>query len=388
MSLFLFAFFTVYGSMHLYFFLKFRHAFSSLPTWFLFLPACFLALMFLSPILIHVIETYRQDGFTRFFARTTYLWMGFIFLFFCLSLTGDLCYAVSRLTGVFSGGTPLIPFPTAKTLFLGCSAMAVLICLYGFYEAYSIKIERLLVKSVKIPPDIERFRIVQISDLHLGITSSPKQINRIVDAVEQTNPDLLVCTGDMMDGQPDSFAAQLESFHRLNPPWGKYAITGNHEFYVGLERAISWLKWAGFRVLRGQTVNINRFLTLAGVDDHEAFHLWPSSAKRTSNPVVKATPSRFILLLKHRPVVDPESISMADLQLSGHTHKGQIFPFGLLTRLFFPYHSGHYTLTNGFQLYVSRGTGTWGPPIRVLAPPEITVIDLVPANPRHFQGDD
>lgn len=378
MSLFLFSFFTIYGSIHLYFFLKCRNAFAPVSPWILVCLAIFLLLMLLSPVLIHVLEAYRQDGLTRIFARTGYFWMGFLFLFFCLSLTTDLYAGIVALSRMLFRSFLTLPAPTAQTVFLCCVSLAVLICFYGIYEARHLKSEHLIVPSEKIPMEIKVFRIVQISDLHLGITSSTEQIKRIIAAVEQAKPDLLVCTGDLIDGQPDSFSPQLAPFRRIDPPYGKYAVTGNHEYYVGLDRALTWLKWSGFKVLRGQTVNINRFLSLTGVDDLEAFHIRPSSSSLKMDYTIKPLSARFSLFLKHRPLVDPDVISMADLQLSGHTHKGQIFPFGLLTRLFFPYHSGHYNLTNGFQLYVSRGTGTWGPPMRFLAPPEITVIDLVP----------
>lgn len=378
MSLFLFTFFTIYGSIHLYFFLKFRTAFAPVTSWLLVSLAGFLLFMLLSPVLIHVIEAYRQDGFTRFFARTGYVWMGFVFLFFCLSLTADLYSGASYLTKILSRDMLLAPVPPAKAAFLACFSLAFLICLYGVYEAQHIKIEHLVAPSGKIPAEIHRFRIVQISDLHLGIASSPAQIDRIIAAVEEAKPDLLVCTGDLMDGQPDSFAPQLAPFRRINPPFGKYAVTGNHEFYVGLDRAITWLEWSGFKVLRGEAAGVTGFLHLAGVDDREALQKHPASDLSGENPFSGSSDGRFNLFLKHRPLIDPAILKIADLQLSGHTHKGQIFPFGFLTRLFFPYHSGHYTLPNGFQLYVSRGTGTWGPPMRVLAPPEITVIDLIP----------
>jgi uncharacterized protein len=379
MSLFLLTFFSIYGTIHLYFFLKFRNALAPVSPWFLVPLACFLLLMLLSPVLIHVIETYRQDGFTRIFARAGYLWMGFVFLFSCLSLTTDLYSGATYLVRIFSRGVLLAPVPAAKAAFLACTGLATLICLYGVYEARHIKIEHLVVSSKKIPREISHFRIVQISDMHLGIASSPEQINRIIAAIGEAKPDLLVCTGDLIDGQPDSFAPQLTPFRQINPPFGKFAVTGNHEFYVGLERAITWLEWSGFKVLRGQAAEVTGFLNLAGVDDREAFRRHPASDLSGKNLFPGSPGGHFNLLLKHRPLIEPPILEIADLQLSGHTHKGQIFPFGLLTRLFFPYHSGHYTLPNGFQLYVSRGTGTWGPPIRFLSPPEITIIDLVPA---------
>lgn len=379
MSLFLFTFFSIYGSIHLYFFLKFRNALAPDSPWLLVSLALFLLLMLLSPVLIHVIEAYRQDGLTRIFARTGYLWMGFVFLFFCLSLTADLYTGASYLVRILSRGFLLAPIPAARGAFLFSTCLATLICIYGVYEARHIRIEHIVVPSWKIPLEIRGFRIVQISDLHLGITSGPEQIKRIIAAIGEAKPDLLVCTGDLIDGQPDSFTPQLAPFRQITPPFGKYAVTGNHEFYVGLERAVKWLAWSGFKVLQGERADVTGFLSLAGVDDREAFQRSSAPDRKELEPLTGSTDGRFALFLKHRPLIDPQLSKSVDLQLSGHTHKGQIFPFGLITRLFFPYHSGFYQFKNGFQLYVSRGTGTWGPPIRFLSPPEITVIDLVPA---------
>ena len=377
MSLFLLTFFTLYGSIHLYFFLKCRSAFSPVTPWLLFPLALFLVLMLLSPILVHVIETCRQDALTRFFARMAYFWMGFLFLFFCMSLTADLYHGLAFLAGNLSTKQVHIPVLSSVAVFLLSTGMALLICIYGMYEARHIKTERLVISSAKIPMEIGRFRIVQISDLHLGITTRANQIDRIIASIRETKPDLLVCTGDLIDGQPDSFSPQLAPFRQLNPPFGKYAVTGNHEFYVGLERAVTWLKWSGFIVLQGERADVNHWITLAGVDDRKGLQKHPAPDGTTADPMPTLPDRRFTLFLKHRPLIDAKMVRIADLQLSGHTHKGQIFPFGLFTRLLFPYHSGDYTFPNGFRLYVSRGTGTWGPPIRFLAPPEITVIDLV-----------
>jgi len=379
MSLFLLTFFTVYGSIHLYFFLKLRSAFTPVATWLLILLALFLILMLLSPVLIHVIETWRQNGFVRFFTRSSYFWMGFLFLFFCISLTSDLYNGLAFLAVNLSKKGVHSPAISSVAAFLFAAGGALLISLYGMYEAQHIRTEHLLIPSAKIPLETGRFRIVQISDLHLGITTRPGQISRIISSIREAKPDLLVCTGDLIDGQPDSFSPQLVPFRSINPPFGKYAVTGNHEFYVGLERAVKWLKWSGFTVLQGERVNVNRWLSLAGVDDQKGFWRHPALEGTRQDLFSPLSAGRFTLFLKHRPLIDEKVTQIADLQLSGHTHKGQIFPFGVLTRLFFPYHSGSYTFPGGFRLYVSRGTGTWGPPIRFLAPPEITIIDLVAA---------
>ena len=130
-------------------------------------------------------------------------------------------------------------------------------------------------------------------------------------------------------------------------------------------------------MLRGEALTLAGLISIAGVDDPAGgrFGLSKNVAEKTL--LAKLPRETFTLLLKHRPTIDGESLGLFDLQLSGHTHRGQIFPFGLITRLVFPYHSGYYQLAKDSRLYASRGAGTWGPPIRFLAPPEVTVIDLI-----------
>jgi predicted MPP superfamily phosphohydrolase len=169
-------------------------------------------------------------------------------------------------------------------------------------------------------------------------------------------------------------------FREINPRFGKYAITGNHEFYAGLEQSIWFTEQAGFTMLRGERVDIQNILTIAGVDDPQAnsFGLYRGG---TEKEVLADLPdNRFVLLLKHRPLIDESSRGLFDLQLSGHVHRGQIFPFSIITGLYYETQSGLAQLSDGSSLYVSRGSGTWGPPIRFLSPPEVTVIDLVRAD--------
>jgi predicted MPP superfamily phosphohydrolase len=149
-------------------------------------------------------------------------------------------------------------------------------------------------------------------------------------------------------------------------------VTGNHEYYAGLEQSLDYLQLSGFTVLRNSIAAPADFLRVVGVDD-------PAGGGNPDEiPLLQqAGQDKFILLLKHRPSVAPMGEGLFDLQLSGHTHGGQIFPFALLTRQAYPLYDGLYQLSGGSVLYASRGTGTWGPPMRLLAPPEITLIEIV-----------
>jgi predicted MPP superfamily phosphohydrolase len=163
----------------------------------------------------------------------------------------------------------------------------------------------------------------------------------------------------------------------IKPSYGKYAVTGNHEFYAGLHESLSFTQRAGFTVLRHTGVALTEGFNIAGVDD-TANRYFASQEHPSEREMLQSLDQKnFTLLLKHRPVADSKSLGLFDLQLSGHTHKGQIFPFNIVTLLYFPIHWGCINPVDHCYLYVSRGSGTWGPPIRFLSPPEVTLIELV-----------
>jgi hypothetical protein len=198
----------------------------------------------------------------------------------------------------------------------------------------------------------------------------------ILDVVKAAKPDIFISTGDLVDAQINQLSGLRELLQEIKPRYGKFAITGNHEYYAGLEQAIAFTKEAGFKLLRGEVVNTG-VINIAGVDDPtgEQMHIdkpEPEIALLSGLPK-----NQFTLLLKHRPVVNPNRPKLFDLQLSGHTHKGQIFPFTYISAIAYPLNTGRFDLSNGAILHVSRGSGTWGPPIRFLSPPEVTVIELV-----------
>jgi hypothetical protein len=157
---------------------------------------------------------------------------------------------------------------------------------------------------------------------------------------------------------------------------GKYAVYGNHEALAGVEASRAFTQNIGFSLLSNSGITIDNAINLVGVDD-PAVDRWRQSTPVDEHALLKQFDNGlFTLLLKHQPRIDHASQGMFDLQLSGHTHGGQIFPFGLLIHLFYKEPFGFSRIGDKSWLYVSRGTGTWGPPMRVLAPPEVTVIQL------------
>jgi len=178
----------------------------------------------------------------------------------------------------------------------------------------------------------------------------------------------------------DKLSGLAAMLQQTSAKYGKFAVTGNHEFYAGLNRALDFFQKAGFTILRGESLNVAGLLNIAGVDDYTGKRYGLYSGNSEKALLSKLPREKFTLLLKHRPVVDEDALGLFDLQLSGHTHKGQIFPFSLITYLYYPRHAGLLKLEKDSMLYVSRGSGTWGPPVRFLSAPEVTLFELVHTN--------
>lgn len=372
MTLFVITFLAIYGSAHGYFFLKARAAGIGTPAMALFLTA-----MVAAPILVRLLERAGHETAARVMAYIGYGWMGLLFLFAVSAALLDLGRLLAWLAGALLRRD--IPLPLAGTAgFLLPCCLAAGIGIYGWFEALNIRQEKITLVTSKLPPTIERLRIVQISDVHVGLIVREERIRRIIATIREANPDILVSTGDLVDGHVSHFNGIAELFRELHPRYGAFAVPGNHEYYVGIDQANAFTERAGFKLLPGRTAEVAAMITIAGVDDPAAARFGLISQGKEAALLAPLSRQRFILFLKHRPVIDPSSVGLYDLQLSGHVHKGQIFPFNLLTYLNFPVRAGLTRFAAESSIYVSRGTGTWGPPIRFLAPPEVTVIDLVP----------
>jgi predicted MPP superfamily phosphohydrolase len=234
----------------------------------------------------------------------------------------------------------------------------------------------------RLPAAAAGFTIVQITDVHIGPTVGADFVRDMVAQVNALAPDLIAITGDLVDGRAATYAAAAEPLADLRARHGIFYVTGNHEYYWGVDAWLPIFRDLGLQVMRNRRVGIDRDgvgFDLAGIDDHEAGR-WRGHGPDLPAAVAGRDPGRALVLLAHQPrQVRVSQHHGVDLQLSGHTHGGQIWPWhgavrlqqgGLLAGL---YRFG------ATQLYVSRGTGYWGPPVRIGAPAEITRIELRPS---------
>jgi len=357
----------VYGSMHLYAFGKVWMAFPHSFGLALALALAGIVLTF-SPFIVWYMERQSWHGATVVTAWASYTWMGFLFLFFCIGLVFDLGHVLAALLH--------LKWPLSDSMALSTAGLLAFAALgYGLIEARQIQVEEINITTPKLASG--RVTLAQISDLHLGMMMGDAFLERVIARLREIKPDIVVATGDIVDAQGDNLGTLARHFQSYAPPLGAYAVIGNHEHYVGLDNSLRFLRSAGFTVLRGESAAAGG-IVLVGVDDPSVASSGQQARLETRKALASVTANDFIVLLKHQPVVDSDT--PFDLQLSGHIHGGQIFPFVYLTRLVYGVLTGLTKLADGRLLYVNRGAGTWGPPIRLFAPPEITLITIKSEN--------
>jgi predicted MPP superfamily phosphohydrolase len=249
---------------------------------------------------------------------------------------------------------------------------------YGVVRAYAPPtVKRIQVPLARLDPRADGLRVAVLADLHVGPLYGGRHVERLVDLVNGLDADLVTVVGDMVSSEVGAVAEAAAPLRRLRSRYGAFFVTGNHEYYTGHEEWIEAADELGLRVLRNERVEITHgggAIDLAGVNDREGsqFDDPPDYAAALGD----RDESRPVVLLAHQPVQVHEAAAYGvDLQLSGHTHGGQVVPFNLLVRLDQPVVSG-LAEVDGTLVYVTNGAGFWGPPMRVGADPDITLVEL------------
>lgn len=307
------------------------------------------------------------------------LWMGFAFLLLTLLLVSDAVWLLLGATTA-AGTRGAHGIVAARARALGVVAIALVTGVSAVRAALrGPLVRRIEVRLTRWPAGLDGFRIVQISDVHIGPILDRRFARRLMERCNALAPDLIAVTGDLVDGSVRRIADEVAPFAQLRARLGVFFVTGNHDHYSGAESWVARVEQLGMHALRNQRVTIGRgaaSFELAGVEDHHAHLVGGTSREDLPRALAGRDPQQPVILLAHDPATFKEAARLGvDLQLSGHTHGGQIWPFRYLVRLSTPYVAGHYR-TNGSQLYVSSGTGFWGPAMRLRAPAEITELVL------------
>jgi predicted MPP superfamily phosphohydrolase len=306
--------------------------------------------------------------------------MGFFSSLFVITLLRDLLLLAVYVWDPSRAAALTVPSA------VGVLAATVLMTLIGMIIARRRpRIVKVDIPVANLPEGLRGFSIAQISDVHVGPTIKRPFVERVVRRVNAIGADMIAVTGDLVDGSVTQLSAHTAPLAGLTARHGAFFVTGNHEYYSGERAWTHELRRLGLRVLKNEHVVLQHngsALVLAGVTDVSAHHFDPA---QKSDPVAAldgapaAAGAR--ILLAHQPSsAEAAADAGFDVQLSGHTHGGQFWPWNLFVRLYQPFTGGLHRLRN-LRVYVSRGTGYWGPPNRFGVPSEITHIRLVPAAP-------
>jgi predicted MPP superfamily phosphohydrolase len=308
-------------------------------------------------------------------------WIGFVFMgafssFFVVTLLRDLALLVVM---PFTNDIGRIRWLSAL---IAVGVAGTMTCVGYFNARRRAKVVERDVPIANLPSALEGFSIVQITDVHVGSTIKRGYVQAIVDAVNALDADAIAVTGDIVDGSVRDLAPHVEPLAQLRARHGAYLVTGNHEYYSGEPQWTREFRRLGLNVLLNEHVTVRRgdaTLVLAGVTDYSAHHFNPAQRSDPAKALAGAPQADAKVLLAHQPRTAPAAAEAGfDLQLSGHTHGGQFWPWNHFVRFQQPFTAGLHRL-NKLWIYISRGTGYWGPPKRFGAPSEITRIRLVRA---------
>jgi len=385
----------VFGGLHWYIFARLARDTSLPEAWRRAVAALLVAAALAVPVGMFLSRLLPR-GSARLFSGILFVWMGTAFLLFMALLAADLVRllggAASWLADAVRRG-PEVPSDPDRRVFMARAVAGGALLASGTASAAGIHsangdpiVNEVPVKLERLPPSLSGLTIAQISDLHVGAIIRDRHVRRVVELTNAMRPDVVAITGDLVDASVAQLSHVTRALADLRARYGVFFVTGNHEYYSGAREWIEELGRCGVRVLRNERVAIGdggpggASIDLAGVDDWSvargADGRWPALERA----LVGRDADRSLVLLAHQPRGVAEAVrSGVELQLSGHTHGGQIFPWSVVVSAVFPYYKGLYRHEEGGRagrVFVSCGTGYWGPPMRIGAPAEIAKIVL------------
>ncbi len=299
--------------------------------------------------------------------------IGILFLLFCTTIIYDISRVILHHAPLSQKRRDFFK----RSLDISSLFVVSTLSARSMYEARYVKLEKVDIKIKKLK---RSYKIVQLSDIHIGGLIDKEFIHKIVQRVNALSPDLVVITGDLVDINISQAKETLNELKALSSKYGTYFIVGNHEYFHNIQEIISAVKGLGIRVLENENLYIGEDgegFNLAGV--YDIFGYRTKTYMPDINKALYKLKGSPTILLAHQPKYIQEVTDSVDLILSGHTHGGQLYPFRFLVKLVQPYISGLHQHNDKLQIYVNKGTGFWGPPMRLGASSEITDITITPA---------
>ncbi|HPC98264.1 MAG TPA: metallophosphoesterase [Bacteroidales bacterium] len=374
MAIFFIVVFTVYILVNLYIFLKGYRVFSAYgnlrityTVTFILLASTFIAGKFL--------ERIHTSVFSDILNIAGGFWLAFMLYGFLLLFFSDIIYMVLRFSGAVTADQA---FTFRKISWFTTLLVSSLVIFAGFLNALHPVVREYNINIDKKAGEIKTFRIAAVSDIHLGSIIRKRSIRILSDKLGETKPDVIFLLGDIVDGEigPVMRGDLLKYFTCPRCRDGMYAITGNHEFIGGANITIPYIEKNGIRVLKDEVIVLDGQIQVIGRLDRDGLRFGGRSRAPLSELINKTDTSKPVIVLDHQPVSIDEAVNAgADLQLSGHTHNGQMWPLNYLTSKIYKVSYGYRKIGNT-NIIVSSGFGIWGPRVRLGSRPEILVVNL------------
>ena len=377
MALFFTIFFTIYTALNYYVFIRGWQALHTLPVLKPFYVAFFVIIAY-GYVIAKVLYKYLHPLAYDIILGVGAIWFAFLVYFILFLLGLDLIRSVESFYHFLPNFIYNNYEQTKKITALVIIGLAALIILLGNLNKRDITIKTLELQLPKGDGKLSELNIVTASDLHLSPIDGERLLERIIDKMNSLNPDIILLAGDIVDDKAEILEQRKigESFKRLNPKYGIYTINGNHEFINGVEESVNYAEHLGMKVLRDECELIDSSFYVIGRED-VSMNSFTGRKRKTLVDIISSINSDYPkILLDHTPVkLEQAEKNGIDLQFSGHTHHGQIWPGNIITNLIYEVSRG-YKKKGNTQYYVTSGAGTWGPPVRTGSKSEIVYIKI------------
>jgi uncharacterized protein len=335
-------------------------------------------LVSLSFIIGRVLERFYQCPLSDIFVWIGSFWFAAILYFLILILIFDITRSINTSAPIYPAFATFNYEKTKQIVFLFSVLLVGGLLLYGYYNAKNIKITKLDISLSKNAGELKELKIAMLSDMHLGNIISNSRLEEIVEKTNSLNPDIILLAGDIVDEDlgpviKNNLGEMLRNF---KSKYGTYGITGNHEYIGGVEEACSYLNEHNITMLRDTAIKIDNSFYLIGREDRDISRMTNKRRKSLAEILKEVDKTVPLVLMNHQPSELDETIkNEIDVQFSGHTHHGQLFPLNYITNIVFEISKG-YLKKGQTHFYVSNGVGTWGPPVRIGNSPEIVEINI------------
>jgi predicted MPP superfamily phosphohydrolase len=336
------------------------------------------SILFLSFVVGRFLERAALSWFSDILVWIGSFWLGAMVYFFLILLVIDFLRLINSIVPFFPSFLTANNREAGQILGIAVSAVVLVVVVSGYINALKVRVKKLKLTIRKGTKSRESLNIVVASDIHLGTLICKSRLERIVERINSLNPDLVLLPGDVVDEDLGPVIRQNlgETLRAIKSRLGVIAITGNHEYIGGVEKACRYLSEHGITVLRDSWVEIEKGIVIVGREDLSSRQLAGKRRKPLEELMAGVDKSLPVILMDHQPFrLEDAEKNRVDLQLSGHTHHGQLWPFNFITKKAYEVSWG-YKKKGNTHFYVSSGVGTWGPPIRTGNRPEIMNVRL------------